>query len=162
MGISNKRGPTKKAFAQAEPDSPFYLHCKLPDEDIPEAMKNYMLSEDNIRDVIRSRDEVDPAGSDRISYRIMKAGGPEAIKFMTCITKATIRSRRMVESWKEVRMIPIYKKADREDLKNKRPITTPNCLYRIYTCLMARSFQQMNLQYGIYIDAQKGFIIKGS
>jgi hypothetical protein len=62
----------------------------LPDEDIPEAMKDCMPSEDNIRDVIRSRDELSACGNDRISYRIMKAEGPEAMKFMRYIIKATI------------------------------------------------------------------------
>jgi hypothetical protein len=65
--------PTKRAFYEAEPDSPFYLHRKLSDEDIPEIMKDYMISEDNIRDIIRSRDELSASDNDGISYKIMKA-----------------------------------------------------------------------------------------
>jgi hypothetical protein len=37
----------ERAFFQAEPDSPFYLHRKLPDEDVPETMKDYLRSEAN-------------------------------------------------------------------------------------------------------------------
>jgi hypothetical protein len=65
-----------------------------------------------------------------------------------------------MNSWKEAQMVFICKKGDREDLKKWRPITITNSIYRICMCLMARAFQQMNLQYGIYIDAQKGFIEK--
>jgi hypothetical protein len=35
-----------------------------------------------------------------------------------------------------------------------------DCVDRIYTYLMARAFQQMNLEHGIHVDAQKGFIKK--
>jgi hypothetical protein len=162
--------PTERAFYEAEPDSPFYLHRKLPDENVLEAMKDYMLSEDNIRDVIMSRDKLSASGNDGISYRIMKARDPEAVKFMICIIKVTIRCDRVMDSWKEARKVLIYKKGDRKDLKNWRPITITimititititNCISRIYMCLMTRALQQMNLQHGIYVDAQNGFIKK--
>jgi hypothetical protein len=63
----------------------------LPDEDVSEALKDYFLSEDSIRDVIRSRDELSASDKEGIRYRIMKAGGPETVKFMRYIMKATIR-----------------------------------------------------------------------
>jgi hypothetical protein len=75
-------GPMQKAFIEAETNSSFYLHRKLPDENVSEALNDYMLSEHNMRDVIRSRDELNAYGNDGISYRIMKAGPPEAAKFM--------------------------------------------------------------------------------
>jgi hypothetical protein len=43
---------------------------------------------------------------------------------------------------------------------NWRPISIKNCIYRIFTCLMARSFQKMNKSYGILLDHQKGFLKK--
>jgi hypothetical protein len=51
----------------------------------------YMLSTANIQAVIRSRDELSACGNDDISYKIMKAPGPETVKFMKWIIKATIR-----------------------------------------------------------------------
>jgi hypothetical protein len=57
----------EKAGSEAEPDSPFYLHWKLPHEDVPEAKKDEMLSDDNIRDIIRSRDGLSASGNDGIN-----------------------------------------------------------------------------------------------
>jgi hypothetical protein len=65
-----------------------------------------------------------------------------------------------MDSWKEARAVLIYKKEDHQDLNNWRPIMITNCVYRIYTCLMTRVFQQMNLQQGIHVDAEKRFIKK--
>jgi hypothetical protein len=54
-------------------------------------MMEYMLSTENIQAVIRSRDELSACGNDDISYRIMKAAGPEGVKFMKRAIKPTIR-----------------------------------------------------------------------
>jgi hypothetical protein len=90
----------------------------------------------------------------------MKAGGPEAMKCMRYIIKATIRYGRVMHSWKETRTVLIYTKGDREDLKNWRPITITNYIYRIDMSLMARAFPQINFQHALYVDISKRFIKK--
>jgi hypothetical protein len=152
--------PPRQTFFEADENTKFFLHRKLPDDDIPKKMMEYMLSDDNIRDVIRSCDDLSARGNDGISYQIVKAAGLQGVDFMRHIIKAIIQSRRVLGSWKEARTVLIYKKGDRNDPRNWRPITMTNFLYRIYTCLMARAFQQMNVQYGIYANVQKGFIKK--
>jgi hypothetical protein len=137
---------TEKAFFEAEPNSLFYLHRKLPDADAREAMKDYMLSQENIRDVIRLPDELSACGNDGITSRVMKAGDPEMVKFKRCTIKTTIRCGRMIDSWKEARTVLICTKSDHEALKTWRPIPITNCVSRIYTCLKARAFTQVNLQ----------------
>jgi hypothetical protein len=77
-----------------------------------------MLSEDNIRDVIRSRDDLSACGNDGINYQIMKAADPEGVRFMRTIIKATIKCRRGIGSWKETGTVLIYKKRECPDLKN--------------------------------------------
>jgi hypothetical protein len=146
-------GRSKQAFFEAEQDSPFHLHKKLPNEDVREDMIEYMLSDDKIRAVIRSRGDLSACGNDGISDRILKAAGPKAAKFMKRILKATIRCGRMFDSCKAARTALIYKKGERTDPKNWTAITITNCTYRIYTCLMVRAFESVNSRYGIYTDA---------
>jgi hypothetical protein len=105
-------GPSKQAFFEAGQDSPFYLHKKLPDENVREDMMEHMLSDDNIRAVIRSRDDLSVCGNDGINYRIMKTAVPEAVKFMKRIIKATIRCGRVFDSWKAARTVLIDKKGE--------------------------------------------------
>jgi hypothetical protein len=100
----------ERAFFEAESDSLSYLHRQLPDENVPEATKDYILSEEKIRDAIRSEDELSACSNHGISNRIMKTGGSEAAKFMRYIIKATIRCGRVMYSWKEARIILIYRK----------------------------------------------------
>jgi hypothetical protein len=94
------------------------LTQKLPDDDAPQAIIDYMLSDDNIRDVIRLRDGFSVCGNDRISYRTVKAAGQQGVKFIRHIIKAMIQNCRMPESWMEAWTVLSYKKDNHKDTKN--------------------------------------------
>jgi hypothetical protein len=121
---------------------------------------NYMLSSDSINAVIRLRDDLTLCGNDGSNYRIGKTIGPEKVKFTRHIIEGMIAYARVFDSWKEARTVLIYKKGDRGDPKNWRPITIPQCVYQIYPSLMAKAFREINSRYTIYFDGQKGFIKK--
>jgi hypothetical protein len=125
-----------------------------------EEMEAFMLDEKNIAEVIKSREDLSASGVDGISYRIMKGAGAAGVKFMKLLVRASIRSGRVMSTWKEAKTILLHKKGDREDIGNWRPISITNCMYRIFTCLMARAFQKINSKVHIYSDSQKGFIRK--
>jgi hypothetical protein len=62
--------------------------------------------------------------------------------------------------WKEARTILLHKKGDCEVMGNRWPMSITNCAYRIFTCLLARAFQDINARYGVLTDPQKDFIKK--
>jgi hypothetical protein len=136
------------------------VNRKLPAEDLPEDMINCMLSGNNIRTLLRSRDDLNACRNDGFSYRTVKAAGPEATKFMRHIRQATIRCGPRFDPSKEARAVLIYKRGDREGQNNSRQITITHYLYRIYKCRMARVFQEVNSRSAIFIDAEKGLIKK--
>jgi hypothetical protein len=146
-------------FTEATDGSPFFLDPKIPQE-ASTTMEEFMLNEKNIGAVIRSRSDIGGVGTDGINNRILKTAGKEGIRFMKLITRACIRCGRIMESWKTAKTILIYKKGDRNETANWRPISITNCLYRVFTCLMGRCFQEINATYHIYSDQQKGFIKK--
>jgi hypothetical protein len=149
--------PPQKTICEAEDSSEFFLSRKLADDTLLKEMTDVTLSDENIRDFIRSRDELSACGNDGTSYRIVKPRQLQRGQFVKHMINAIIQSRRVLRTWKEARPRLIYKKGDRKDPKNWRSIIITKSLYRIYTCLMARAFQQMKLQYRIYPDAQKDF-----
>jgi hypothetical protein len=51
-------GTVAKALFEATENFKFLLRRKLPDDNVPEEMRDDMLSDDNIRDFIRSRDDL--------------------------------------------------------------------------------------------------------
>jgi hypothetical protein len=119
-----------------------------------------MSGEEKIAEVVKSRGDLSASGIDGISYRVIKGAGPEGIKFVRTLIRGIITSGQVMSSWKEAKMILIHKKGSRDQIENWRPISITNCLYRIFTYLMARAFQQINSTAKIFSDTQKGFIQK--
>jgi hypothetical protein len=144
-------------FEEAAPDSPLFLESRIP-ENATETMKEFMLNEKNITEVIMSRSDIGACGPDGINNLILKAAGKEGIRFMKNIIQGCTTCGRIMESWKNAKTILIYKKGNRADPQNWRPISITNCLYRVFTCLMARSFQDINKDHQLFSDHQKGFI----
>jgi hypothetical protein len=144
---------------EADKESVFHLEPRITEHEAEE-MEEFMLDEKNITDVIKSRGDLSASGVDGISYRIMKGAGTEGVKFMKNIIRASLRNGRVISTWKEAKTILIHKKGNREEIGNWRPISITNCMYRIFTCLMARTIQRINSKIHIFSDSQKGFIKK--
>jgi hypothetical protein len=167
--------PPGRDFEAATEGSEFYLDRRIPGEGEgagagegegegegtgAEEMEEFMMNEDRIKEVIKSRADLSACGVDGVSYRIFKAAGQGGIEFMKHIIRGVIKSGRVMESWKQARTILLYKKGDQKEIGNWRPISITNWVYRIFTCLMARSFQKINMRYKVFTDNQKGFIQK--
>jgi hypothetical protein len=54
-------------------------------------MKEYMVEEKHIRNVINSRDDLSACGVDGVSHQLFKTARQGSIKFMKDIIKASIR-----------------------------------------------------------------------
>jgi hypothetical protein len=146
-------------FREVEQGVPFDLEPQITEND-QEEMEAFMLDERNIEEVIKSRQDLSASGTDGLSHRIIKAAGKEGVKFIKLLVRACIKNGKMIKTWKEPRTILIQKKGDRGEIQNWRPISITNCIYRIFTCSMARATQATNSKADIYSDNQKGFIKK--
>jgi hypothetical protein len=151
--------PPRESFEEALPDTDVYLDQKISAEGL-EDMEEYMVEEKHISDVIDSRDDQSVCGVEGISYQLFKAAKRGSVEFMKHIIKASIRCGRVMTSWKEARTILLHKRGDREVIGSWLPISITNCAYLIFTCLLARAFQDINARYGIFTDPLNGFIKK--
>jgi hypothetical protein len=151
--------PPREDFEEALPNTDVSLDQKIPAEE-SEEMEEYMVEEKHIMDVINSRDDLSACGVDGVSYQLFKTAKQGSVEFMKYMIQASIRCGRVITSWKEARTILLHKKGDREVIGNWRPISIINCPYRIFTCLLARAFQDINARYGVFADLQNGFIKK--
>jgi hypothetical protein len=125
-----------------------------------EEMEAFMFDYKHIAEVIKSRQDLSASGVDGISYRIIKGAKNEGVKFIKLIIRACIRNGRIFDSWKEARTILLHKKRDQEAIENWRTISITNCIYRIFTRMLARAFQTINARVRLYSDSQKGFLQK--
>jgi hypothetical protein len=142
-------------FVEATDDSMVHLESRITEED-DEEMTNFMINEVNIETVIKSRDDLSACRVDGISYRIMKGAGTEGVKFMKLLVLGCMKRGPVLSTWKEAKTILLHKKGSREEIGNWKPISITNCIYRIFTCLMARAIQEVDAKCTSFQTVKKG------
>jgi hypothetical protein len=119
-----------------------------------------LSGEKSIEELMRSGEGLSASGVDRVSHQIVKKAGPGGVTFMKSLVKARIQSGRVINTWKEAKSILPSKKGDQHEIRNWRAISIPNCMSRIFTCFMARTFQFIKSEAYIFSNSQTGFIKK--
>jgi hypothetical protein len=132
----------EQEFVKADEGLRFHLNPMITENE--EEFQGFLLDEKKIAEVIKWRDDLSANGINGISHRVIKGAGAEGVKFVRTLVRGIIKSGRVMNSWKEVRTILIHKKGDRDEIANWRPISITNCMYRIFTCFMARAIQEIS------------------
>ena len=75
------------------------------------------------------------AGKDQVNIETLKAGYETIAKqlaklYTKCITE---RRSRIPKTWKEANMVIFFKKGNRKDIKNYRPICLLSNIYKLFT-----------------------------
>lgn len=73
------------------------------------------------------------AGNDYISIETLKAGGKIITKALAELFTKCMTKRRIPDVWKNARMILIFKKGNKKDIKNYRPISLLSNIYKTFT-----------------------------
>ena len=72
-------------------------------------------------------------GNDEITSDIINQGGEETITQLLKIFNQILEKKQIPTTWKEAKIILLYKKGDKADVKNYRPISLLSHLYKIFT-----------------------------
>jgi hypothetical protein len=142
------------AFREPHEGQEFHPERRLGREEDNE-LEAFMLDEQPISEVIRSRHDLSPKDPERIGSRIVRAAKKEGVKFMKLPIEACIRSARIVDPRKEVRTILLHRKGDRERVENWRAISMTKSASCIFTYMMARSSQAVNSRAHLCPDNRK-------
>jgi hypothetical protein len=104
-------------FIEANQGSRLHLEARITDKEEDE-LQGFILDEEKITEVIKSRDDHSANGIDGINYRVIKGAGPEGVKFVRTLVRGITKSGRVMSLWKEAKIIPIHKKGDQELANN--------------------------------------------
>ncbi|EEC01311.1 reverse transcriptase, putative [Ixodes scapularis] len=96
-------------------------------------------------------------GGDRLTYHHWKTVDPDAC-FLTAVYNICLRHRRVPAIWKETRTILIYKKGDRQDPTNWRPISLGCTIAKLYAGCLASRLQDWMSEHSVLSRCQKGFL----
>lgn len=91
------------------------------------------ISTDEILHTCNSLQEGKATGPDNISLEMIKASGFTIIKILERLFNHYLNNGNIPKEWLEGKLILLFKKGNRADLKNYRPLTLLPVLYKIFS-----------------------------
>ena len=73
------------------------------------------------------------AGNDQVNIEKLKAGYETIAKLLAKLYTKCITERRIPNTWKEANMVIFFKKGNRKEIKNYRPIHFLSNMYKLFT-----------------------------
>nr|XP_037289623.1 uncharacterized protein LOC119183546 [Rhipicephalus microplus] len=96
-------------------------------------------------------------GEDRLTYHHWRQVDPDG-RFLAAVFNICLLHRRTPQSWKSSRTILIYKKGDREDPTNWRPIALGRTIAKLYAGCLTTRLQRWLGDHAVLSRCQKGFL----
>ena len=136
-------------------------HCKLPlkrDSITTSLLSSLSIKECDILSILKSLDANKAHGHDDISIRMLKLSSKSILKLLKLLFENCLWTGIFPGQWKNVNIVPIHKKCDKQLLKNYRPVSLlPICgkvIERIIFNDLFKYFKENN----ILFPHQSGFI----
>ena len=108
-------------------------HASLPPFDpSPFSINSIQISETDVEDVLKLLDNNKACGSDLINPRLLKEGAQILSTHLCNIFNHSLVNSYFPPSWKLANVVPIFKKGDKTNSANYRPISLLSCIGKVF------------------------------
>ncbi|PZC70710.1 hypothetical protein B5X24_HaOG215026 [Helicoverpa armigera] len=122
----------RQLYAKQGPETPKNSICNNTDDEEP--ILSFLPIE--VEKAIASQKIGKAPGPDRITNALMKGTMEELAPILTKIFSEILTSGYIPEQWTESHIILLYKKGDKEDIGNYRPISLMSNVYKVFAKLI--------------------------
>ena len=108
-------------------------NTKLPDEDNAnvDGIENIIVSGQEVLDLLRSIDPSKSTGPDGISPKLLKEADFTIVSSLTTLFNLSLHQGKVPSMWKLANVIPLFKKGDKDNVNNYRPVSLLSCVSKI-------------------------------
>ena len=82
-------------------------------------------------------------GNDQVNIETLKAGEDTIAKALAKLFTKCISERRIPTTWKNAKMVIIFKKGNQKDIKNYRPICLLSNIYKLFTKILTARLEKI-------------------
>ena len=133
-------------------------HATLPPFEHPEhILNNISISSQDVEDVLRLLDTSKASGPDLIHPKLLKEGATVLSPHLSTLFNKSIELCLFPSDWKLANIIPVYKKGDRTNATNYRPISLLSCLGKVFEKCVFKHLYNFLKTMDIITKAQSGF-----
>ena len=166
LDIDGKLISDPKEMSQAFND--FFLHSSeidTSDASLPPLNKQntypdlqeIIISEQDVRDVIKNIKVNKAAGPDGISPRMIKMAGDLIVPSLTKLFNKSLQFKQYPSEWKQASVIPIHKKDSKTDVNNYRPVSLTSCISKLMERTVFKHVYNYIRENNIISEFQSGF-----
>ena len=120
------------------------------------------ISETDVEDVLKLLDNNKACGPDLINPRLLKEGSEFLATKLSHIFNQSLTSSHFPSSWKLANVVPIFKKGDKTNSANYRPISLLSCIGKVFEKCVFKHLHNYLVNNNIIITAQSVFTPKDS
>lgn len=100
------------------------------------------INEDEIKKAINKMKNGKSPGSDEIIAEMIKQGGDVLVKEFKKLFNMCLEKNEIPKEWDDAIIILIYKKGDKMDLNNYRPISLLSQIYKLFTSILTSRLEK--------------------
>ena len=133
----------------------------LPPSTVP-SIPNFTISIEGVSKLLSDLNPHKATGPDGVPARILKVAAEEIAPALTKIFEKSLETGEVSSAWRCANISPIYKKGDRTDASNYRPVSLTAICSKVLKHIIHSQIMQHFDKYSILSDKQHGFRTKHS
>ena len=140
--------------------SPLINNSKIPSEcsrKSNESLSSITFEINDIEKIIKNLDPNKSHGHDMLSIRMLKLCGESIYKPLNLIFKSCLETGQFPSDWKKANVVPVFKKGDKQLLKNYRPISLLPIIGKIFERLLYNQMFEFFIRNDLISQNQSGF-----
>jgi len=128
-----------------------------PDNFIEEKLASIDISHQDVLDQLRCIDPSKATGPDGISPKLLFEAGHTIVPSLTKLFNMCLSSCTVPQMWKYANVLPLYKKGDRSNINNYRPVSLLSCTSKLLERIIFKYLYNFIRDNKILTPHQSGF-----
>ena len=121
-------------------------------------LDNIFISPNDVHDVLLALDVSKAVGPDGVNPRLLKEGADQLCQPLSRLFNLSLSKGKFPTSWKKANVTPVFKKGDRSDIQNYRPISLLSCIGKVMERCINKYFFNFLINNHLITEYQSGFI----
>ena len=134
-------------------------NARLPDDGVTPGpiLENISITENDVRDIIKTLDVNKSTGHDGMSCRMIKAAGDVLVPPLTRLFNLCLINNRFPNTWKMANVLPLYKKDGKDQCSNYRPVSVLPIVSKLFERIIFKNVYNFFQDNKVLTEHQSGF-----
>ena len=122
------------------------------------SFNNLQITHIEVCDILRNLKLGKASGCDLISHQMLKYTSDTINKPLSILFNMSLQENYFPSLWKKAIVIPLFKKGDRHEVSNYRPVSLISCIGKVFERVVFKHMHNFLLDKSLFYNLQSGFL----